>query len=153
MQVTLEPLPEAGIAYDPALHCWEVSLLGDTRTLSEWRWAPRKRLVAAATDGGRIDARRFAQGFAALCWAPEPPAEQAELWAFIGLSLAGLGPLISAAEAEAALAARLGLTPKALEGERASDLEPLLGAVPQQLPDTAGVQDGWSVLHFADDGL
>jgi hypothetical protein len=145
--VTLDQLPEADIAYDPAQHRWTVTLLGEVRTLSEWRWAPRKRLVAAAADGGRIDPARFADGFAALCWTPAPPSLHAPLWAWIGLSLAGLGPLLPAADAEAALAARLGLTPAALEGERASDLEPLLGAVPQAFVP----EPGWSVLRFEDD--
>jgi len=147
MRVTLEQLPEAEIAYDPALHRWTVSLLAETRTLSEWRWAPRKRLVAAASDGGRIDAARFAEGFGALCWEPEPPVRHAALWAWIGLSLAGLGPMLPAAAAEAALAARLGLTPAALEGELASDVEPLLeaGALP------VAAEPGWSMLRFEDD--
>jgi hypothetical protein len=148
MQVTLEQLPEADIAYDPALHRWTVSLLGETRSLSEWRWAPRKRLVAAAADAGRLDAARFARGFASICWSPEPPDDQAELWAWIGLSLVGIGPLVPAADAEAALAMQLGLTPALLADERVSDLDSLLAAAQ---PPAASSDSGWNVLRFEDD--
>jgi hypothetical protein len=142
MQLAIDALPEAWVCYDPSAHRWTVTLEGETRGLEEWRWAPRKHLVAACADHGRLDAQRFAEGFGALCWAPPPPAESAMLWAWIGLSLAGLGPLVAAADAEMALAARLGLPPSALDDERPSDLEPLLAGV------AAASAPGWTTLRF-----
>lgn len=152
MQVALDSLPEADIRYSPAEHRWTVTLpdgagAAQVRTLSEWRWGARKRLVAAAADGGRLDPARFSQGFGALCWEPEPPADAAMLWTWIGLSLAGLGPLCAAADAEATLAARLGLGPSAIDNERPSDLAPLLAASASGAPSP-----GWTVLHIDEAG-
>lgn len=142
------PVPGVEIGLDAASGRWRVAA-GQARWLRPWRWAERRRMLAASARGGRLDGMAFAQALCATLYEPPPPAPLVPLHALLALELLGVadGPAPAPlGAAEARLAGHFGWTPGTLAEEPAAALDALLTGL-----DVPGPAQGWNRIQVLPD--
>lgn len=136
---------------DLAAGTWQVRAEEAVYNLRPWAWGERRRLVAAASQGGQFDDKAFLTGLVELLYDPAPPRALIPLFALAALRLMGVpedGAAQPLSEAERALAAHFGWLPGALEGERAGDLDRLLAETACPPPRSPPPGPGWTSIRF-----